>query len=102
MTRLRALLTLLEDSREPMTLTQMARLLDVPDPLVEDMLGYWVRKGRVRMVATATGCAACGVRGKCPFIAEMPRGYELVTGETIPLDAPTLTCGCGDHCAGKH
>ena len=48
---------------------------------------------------TAAGCASCGVSGDCPFIAEMPRGYELITDDAVLIaESPVGCCGCGGNC----
>ncbi|MBN1200847.1 MAG: hypothetical protein JXJ20_03225 [Anaerolineae bacterium] len=94
-TTLRAVLHAFEHADTPLSLNQMARDLGVEPGMLESMIAHWVRKGRLREVADSPGgCAACGSKHGCPFIAKMPRRYELVTAKDPdqPFDPP---CACG-------
>ncbi|MGF1504225.1 MAG: hypothetical protein GYB64_17590 [Chloroflexi bacterium] len=88
---LRDVLTTFEEAGGSLTVAQMSRRLNTPPALLEDMLTFWVRKGRIREVGFANSCHMCHSAPGCPFIATMPRTYELVTG-TDP-DPPPCTCG---------
>jgi hypothetical protein len=82
-TLLREVLSAFENTRQPLTLNQLARQLDISPGMLEGMLEYWVRKGRLREVG-GESCTTCGNTGNCPFVPRMPRSYELVTGEDAP------------------
>lgn len=82
-TLLREALAAFEQTRQPLTLNQLARDLDISPGMLEGMLDYWVRKGRLREVG-GERCTACGSTESCPFVPRMPRSYELVTGEDAP------------------
>lgn len=90
---LRQVLSAFESGR-PLALTQLARELGVSPVQLEDMLQYWVRKGRLREVDSSGPCGSCGLNdGACAFVVELPRSYELVT----PAEAnalPVLTAAC--------
>jgi hypothetical protein len=91
---LRDVLTAFEEVREPCSLHQMARNLDMSPGMLEGMIEYWIRKGRLRESGgTPTACAACHT-DHCPFIATMPRRYELVTGRDDPDDDAPPPCAC--------
>lgn len=87
MSMLRQVLAAFKDTVQPLSLSQLARQLDVDQALVEDMIGYWVRKGKLRDSSlenscASGGCGGCTVgAGSCPFVVEMPRRYELVTDD---------------------
>lgn len=88
MTQLRAVLEAFENAEQPQTLPQMARALSLEPAMLEDMIAYWVRKGRLREVNGGAACTACGHASGCPFIMQMPRSYELVgPGDPAPDDA---------------
>lgn len=76
--KLRALITILEDSPGALSIRELARELDLSPGRVENMMEYWVRKGKIRSTASPMDCGACSSLGNCPFILEMPRTYELV------------------------
>lgn len=90
--KLSQVLTLFEEAQCPLTMREIARRLDVSPAQLDGMLHYWVRKNHIREVGTPTDCGTCSSNGRCPFVMEMPRSYELVTDDVIPLDAGS-TCG---------
>lgn len=77
-------------------MSQIARDLDVSPARLEGMLQYWVRKGKLRETVNNNECGACGSGDEsCPYVVELPRGYELVTEDrfTIPLTTAGASCG---------
>lgn len=96
-TTLRAVLTAFEQSEAPLSLAQLAADLSVPPAMLEGMIDFWVRKGRLQETSTAaSACAGCRHGKSCPLVIKMPRRYELVTGEAQPAQAPPCAgCRCG-------
>ena len=47
-TTLRTVLTAFEQADRPLSLTQLATDLSVPPAMLEGMIDFWVRKGRLR------------------------------------------------------
>lgn len=93
MTMLRQVLQHFEQRSGAVSLVQMARDLDVERSILQDMLDYWVRKGRLREVQTS-GCGTCGSgSGACPLMVMLPRMYELAS-EDPPQNFPAHGCGC--------
>lgn len=85
-TTLRQVLTAFEQADAPLSLADLARRLDVSPEMVENMIHYWVRKGKLReSTDTActpgeSACASCGIgKNGCPFVVTMPRSFELVS-----------------------
>jgi hypothetical protein len=75
--KLRDVLTAFEENGS-MSLAQMARHYEVDPRLLEEMIQYWVRKGRLRDAAAITGCNGCPVAGtSC-------NGCTLTTAPTPP------------------
>ena len=70
-----------ENTTQPLTIAQIARQLEVEQGLVEDMIAFWVRKGRLRLTQCTENCATCGTAGSCPFVMKMPGRYEPVPRE---------------------
>lgn len=95
-TTLRAVLTAFERSEEPLSLAQLAADLSVAPAMLEGMIDFWVRKGRLRETsASANVCASCSHGDSCPLVIQMPRRYELATGDTPQLEAPPCAkCHC--------
>jgi hypothetical protein len=89
-TTLRQVLQAFEETRAPRTLTQLARELDLSPGMLEGMIDHWVRKGRLRETGSGQPCTTCGDHGRCPFVARMPRSFELAPGD----DAPPPPCHC--------
>lgn len=99
---LRELLRLVETAEGPISLADLGRQLGVDVAVLDGMLQYWVRKGRLIMdgqsggVACAGGgamggCGSCSGMASCPFVARLPVTYRA---NTIPLTAvsgPTAT-----------
>ncbi|MEW6578652.1 MAG: FeoC-like transcriptional regulator [Chloroflexota bacterium] len=90
-TTLRQVLQTFEEARAPRTLSQLARELDIPPGMLEGMIDHWVRKGKLRETGSSPACTTCGQSASCPFIAKMPRSFELVTDDE---DAPPPLCDC--------
>ncbi|MBN1964293.1 MAG: hypothetical protein JW910_06580 [Anaerolineae bacterium] len=91
-TMLRQVLTAFEQAHAPLSLTELARQLDVTPAMIEGMIRYWVSKGRLReridgTCDMETGSCSCGSgKGGCPYIVLMPRSYELVPEQGRPQD----------------
>jgi|GEM_PF-336025 len=77
-TTLRQVLTVFEQASVPLSLGQVARELGVERGALEGMIDHWVRKGKLRTVSDGQLCSACGGARGCPFVARLPRRYELV------------------------
>ena len=90
--KLRDLLTIIEGSSGAYSIQSLARELDLTAERVESMLEYWVQKGKIQSSKNLTECGSCTVQGDCPFVLEMPRTFELVTGQDhlSDLDSPII------------
>jgi hypothetical protein len=88
-TTLRRVLEHVEGQAGAVSLAQMARALDVPRPLLQEMIDYWVRKGRLREAGAAT-CTTCGSASLCPAATFVLRRYEPVRD-----DRPAMVCAGG-------
>lgn len=96
--QLRSVLDRFNDQSAPISLRQMAHDMDIEPGVLDDMIAYWVRKGKLREVsADGQACTTCGVRTACPFIVALPRYYEVVRGDDAPDDTPL--CACGGNCS---
>lgn len=93
--QLRQVLYAFEDAKAPYTLNQLARQLDMTPGMLDGMIHYWVRKGKLRPVHTSMACNACGSSSQCPFIMQMPSTYELVKDDSPPVDQPPMCQCCG-------
>ncbi len=91
-TTLRRVLEHVEGQAGAVSLAQMARDLDVPRPLLQEMIDYWVRKGRLRE-ASASACGTCGSASMCPAAMFVLKHYEPVSDDT-PDTAAVCGCGC--------
>lgn len=96
--QLRAVLDRFDQQTAPVSLRQMAREMDLEPGVLDGMIAYWVRKGRLREVTSSgEACHTCGVKGACPFVVLMPRYFERVhEGDSSPPEPP---CACGGTCA---
>lgn len=88
---LRQVLTIFETAGGPLSLSQIARQLGVPQARVEGMIQHWVRRGRLRPSQAAAGCGTCGRQGDCPFVITLPASYELAAAD--PLARHVLEVG---------
>ena len=79
----------IEAAQGAVNLNELSRKLGVEQSALEGMIGYWVRKGRLRDDSQAeeiplSSCAsgACGhscpgPQG-CPFVMQLPKTYTLL------------------------
>lgn len=91
--QLRQVLTYFEEGQETVSLNQMAQKLGIERPLLEGMIDYWVKRGKLREVG-ATACQTCGSTSHCPFVMTLPRRYELVRGHSDETGETCTTAGC--------
>ena len=90
---LRQVLTMFEEATTPLSIKALARSLQISPAQAENMLAYWIRKGRIRETADGANCGTCGANGSCPFVINLPRSYELVNDAiVIPLQSIGSTC----------
>lgn len=83
------LLRLIETVDGPVTLADLQRQLGVDEATVVGMIHFWVRKGRLHInerseavcspgcADAACSCGSCSGIEDCPFIARLPKSYEL-------------------------
>ncbi|MBI5958216.1 MAG: hypothetical protein HY866_05765 [Chloroflexi bacterium] len=93
-TTLRQVLSAFETTKTPRTLNQLARDLGIPLNMLEGMLDYWVRKGKLRESKDGVACGTCGGVQGCPFAPKLPHSYELVTDDSPPEECSHKGCGC--------
>jgi hypothetical protein len=85
---LRQVLEELKTARGPVNMNDLARQLGVDRDVLESMIEFWVRKGRLQdddqalaaILETCTGgdCAgSCPGPQACPFVMKMPRTFSL-------------------------
>lgn len=82
---LHQVLQALETASGPVSLDDLSRQLGVDRGVLEDMIAFWVRKGRLQTGAGGVcgkGCGGCGPRAEaCVFKAGGPQTITLVERE---------------------
>ena len=92
------LISLIENSRSPLSIGELACKLDVSTDRAHAMIQFWVKKGRIRKTTIPSECKSCSKNGKCVFIIDMPSSYEFVSqGEFIQSrgSSPCCISSCG-------
>ncbi len=77
-TKLRQLLDCFERAPQGLSLPAVAREIGLSPAQVENLIEFWIRKGRIRRCVDQPDCSVCGEKVGCPFMMEMPVYYELV------------------------
>ena len=77
--KLRQLLEYVEDSPSGISLQEMARDLNLSISQAENMMEYWVRKGRLQAVGPAPDCAGCASGSSCSFLIDFPPTFQVAT-----------------------
>lgn len=91
--KLRQILAIFEEAQQPLSLAMLAQQLDTPQPILEDMLNYWVRKGKLRLSSGHQDCGSCGKSEDCAYVVDLPRSYELATPDNLlTLEATPNQC----------
>jgi hypothetical protein len=89
---LREVLRAFETARGPLSLNDIARDLGITPGMLDGMIEYWVRKGKIRPAASGPACSSCAsAKSCCTFSPHAPRSYVLVTGDPVEVS--------GRHCA---
>lgn len=89
-TTLTQVLTAVENTNGPLSLNQLADQLGVSRGLLEDMLQFWVRKDRIRVIEAGAeaNCSCCAAKTGCSLVAKMPKRYEVID-VNAPAEAGT-------------
>jgi hypothetical protein len=91
---LREVLRAFESARGPLSLNDIARDLDITPGMLDGMIDYWVRKGKIRPAVSGPSCAACSscasAKSCCTYAPNMPRSYVLVTDDAVEVGG----CSC--------
>jgi hypothetical protein len=82
----------IEQARGPLSLNELARKLEIDRSVLDGMLSFWARKGRIlvsdidgQTCASGGGCGGtCGGAAGCPFAGTAPRTFALVLEEQHP------------------
>lgn len=93
-TLLRQVLSVFEQANGPLSLGQVARELGVERGALEGMIDHWVRKGKLRAVSSDQMCSSCGGAQGCPFVARLPRRYELAPESETAAELIPGCAGC--------
>ena len=97
--QLREVLNRFSDQSAPISIQKMAREMKLEVGVLQGMIEYWIRKGKLReVVGNHTGCTTCGIKGECPFIMTLPRYYELADENDPPVCASDTPCNNGGTC----
>ena len=77
-----------EAAQAPLDLNELSRRLDVERSVLDGMIQFWVRKGRlvddaatagqVTDACAAHGCGGCSGAQGCPFTMKMARTIALI------------------------
>ena len=82
-TPLRQVLDQFDHQDGSLSLGQIARELALEPAMLQEMLDYWVRKGKLRRSdCCPTGCGTCHCGDHCPFVVTLPQVYERVWTES--------------------
>jgi len=88
-TTLRTVLQAFEAAEAPLSLGRLAADLKVSPAMLEGMIEFWVRKGRLRETGSeASACTSCGHGSACPLVIKMPRRFELAIEGAPPAEFP--------------
>lgn len=81
------LLQMLQTSDQALTVSDLSRRMQVEPAVLEDLIAFWVRKGRIsdgvthqNLASVCTGgsaCTTCGGAQTCAFVARVPKSYAL-------------------------
>ena len=85
-TTLSKLLEIFEETSGALSIQTMASELEIRPAQVESMVDFWINKGRIRVSTNPSECGSCSAQGDCSFIFEIPKTFELVTGQDHQFD----------------
>jgi hypothetical protein len=87
MTPLRQFLAYFENTRGGTSIDVIARDMNLSPGRVENMIEFWVRKGRLQLgSAENSNCESCGGGDACPFTVDLPLCYEIVRDPTLKTE----------------
>ncbi|MBK8046739.1 MAG: hypothetical protein IPK16_06220 [Anaerolineales bacterium] len=81
----------IEAAQSPLDLNELSRRLKIDRGVLDDIIQFWVRKGRlvenvgggsvVCTAASSHACSGCASHGDCPFTMKLPRTISLRRSE---------------------
>ena len=83
MSKLQSVLEIIKEAEAPISLGYVAHCLKITPEMAENLLQFWIRKGRIEELGSAADCGSCGINGECPFVYQLPTRYQLVENESI-------------------
>jgi len=92
MTKLRQLLETIENADRGISLQEIARELDISLNRAENMLEYWVRKGRLQIVEPASGCSDCSSKGSCSYLLAFPKILRIAGEDPSEYSSEDMPC----------
>ncbi len=84
-TKLRQLLDYIENSTGGISIQGIAQKLDISVNQVENMLEYWVQKGRLQVIEPSSQCGSCDSGGNCPFTPDFPRIFRIADDDLLDI-----------------
>ena len=74
-----------ERAQAPLELNELSRRLEIDRSVLDGIIEFWVRKGRLvedagaasGFVCAPQGCGSCSGPQGCPFVMKMPRTISL-------------------------
>ncbi len=79
--KLRSVLEIIEEAKGPLSLGYVAHTLKISPEMAENLLQFWILKGRIDELDSGADCGSCGINGECPFVYQLPTRYQLVEDE---------------------
>lgn len=82
---LRNVLEEIKKTNGPIDLNQLARTLELDRPVLDSMIEFWVRKGKLQDIQLETSkavacyspsCGSCSPT-HCPHVGTMPRSFTI-------------------------
>jgi hypothetical protein len=80
------LLSIIEASDQSLSVSCLARELNIRPERVEGYLDFWVRKGRIKLSTPQGDCGSCPEKGDCPFVFDLTRTYELISVNDLTVN----------------
>ncbi len=71
-------LEIIENRETPLSLTDLAREIGQTRARTQEIVEYWIRRGRIQQSGSDKDCGSCGHKNGCPFILDQPRTFQVV------------------------
>lgn len=86
-------LEIIENRETPLSLTVLAQEIGQTQARTQEIVEYWIRRGKIEVSRSVEDCETCGFSGSCPYVLDLPPSYQVVSAvQSETRETPGSCC----------